>query len=80
MADLCDNVGATVQDVSRGSGMDSRIRSKSLHAGLRLWRQLPPKGYARAAQDLRGLREQKVVEVQDTRKRASGRSVCGREP
>ena len=33
MADLCENVGADVQDVARGIGLDGRIGSKFLHAG-----------------------------------------------
>ncbi|MFN5783749.1 MAG: UDP-glucose dehydrogenase family protein, partial [Novosphingobium sp.] len=33
MADLCEKVGADVQDVARGIGMDGRIGSKFLHAG-----------------------------------------------
>jgi UDPglucose 6-dehydrogenase len=33
MADLCEKVGADVQDVSRGIGLDNRIGSKFLHAG-----------------------------------------------
>jgi UDPglucose 6-dehydrogenase len=33
MADLCDQVGADVQDVARGMGLDNRIGSKFLHAG-----------------------------------------------
>ncbi|MBU0670064.1 MAG: UDP-glucose/GDP-mannose dehydrogenase family protein, partial [Alphaproteobacteria bacterium] len=33
MADLCERVGADVQDVARGIGMDNRIGSKFLHAG-----------------------------------------------
>lgn len=33
MADLCEKVGADVQDVSRGIGMDERIGKKFLHAG-----------------------------------------------
>ncbi|MFM5908701.1 MAG: UDP-glucose dehydrogenase family protein, partial [Novosphingobium sp.] len=33
MADLCEKVGADVQDVSRGIGMDGRIGPKFLHAG-----------------------------------------------
>ena len=33
IADLCDKVGADVQDVSRGIGLDNRIGSKFLHAG-----------------------------------------------
>ena len=33
MADLCESVGADVQDVSKGIGLDGRIGSKFLHAG-----------------------------------------------
>ena len=33
MADLCEKVGADVQDVARGMGFDRRIGSKFLHAG-----------------------------------------------
>jgi UDPglucose 6-dehydrogenase len=33
MADLCEKVGADVQQVSRGIGLDNRIGSKFLHAG-----------------------------------------------
>jgi UDPglucose 6-dehydrogenase len=33
IADLCEKVGADVQDVARGIGMDNRIGGKFLHAG-----------------------------------------------
>ncbi len=33
MADLCEKVGADVQEVSKGMGMDNRIGPKFLHAG-----------------------------------------------
>lgn len=33
MADLCEKVGADVQEVARGIGLDRRIGSKFLHAG-----------------------------------------------
>ncbi|HTQ14286.1 MAG TPA: UDP-glucose/GDP-mannose dehydrogenase family protein [Rhizomicrobium sp.] len=33
MADLCEKVGADVQDVARGIGLDGRIGGKFLHAG-----------------------------------------------
>ena len=33
MADLCEKVGADVQDVARGIGLDNRIGAKFLHAG-----------------------------------------------
>ena len=33
MADICEKVGADVQDVARGMGLDGRIGAKFLHAG-----------------------------------------------
>ena len=33
VADLCEKVGAIIQDVSKGMGLDKRINSKFLHAG-----------------------------------------------
>ena len=33
IADLCEQLGANVQDVARGIGLDNRIGSKFLHAG-----------------------------------------------
>ena len=33
MADICERMGANVQDVARGIGLDGRIGSKFLHAG-----------------------------------------------
>jgi len=33
MADLCEKVGADVQEVARGIGLDKRIGRKFLHAG-----------------------------------------------
>ena len=33
IADICEKVGANVQDVARGMGLDGRIGSKFLHAG-----------------------------------------------
>jgi UDPglucose 6-dehydrogenase len=33
IADLCESVGADVQDVARGIGLDNRIGTKFLHAG-----------------------------------------------
>lgn len=33
MADLCEKVGANVQEVARGIGLDNRIGGKFLHAG-----------------------------------------------
>src|SRR5690606_37376206 len=33
VADLCEKVGANVQDIARGIGLDGRIGRKFLHAG-----------------------------------------------
>jgi UDPglucose 6-dehydrogenase len=33
VADLCESIGADVQDVARGMGLDNRIGAKFLHAG-----------------------------------------------
>jgi UDPglucose 6-dehydrogenase len=33
IADLCEKVGADVQDLARGNGLDNRIGSKFLHPG-----------------------------------------------
>ena len=33
IADICEKVGANIQDVARGMGLDGRIGSKFLHAG-----------------------------------------------
>ena len=46
MADLCEALGADVQDVSRGIGLDNRIGSKFLHA--RIWGILFSERYTRA--------------------------------
>lgn len=34
IADLCENIGADIQDVSRGMGMDKRIGNSFLNAGI----------------------------------------------
>jgi UDPglucose 6-dehydrogenase len=53
IADLCEKVGADVQDVARGIGLDGRIGRKFLHAGPGLWRLVLPQGHAGAGQDRR---------------------------
>ena len=49
MADLCEKVGADVQDVARGIGLDGRIGNKFLHAGPGLRRLVLSQGHAGAA-------------------------------
>jgi len=50
IADLCEKVGAEVQDVARAMGLDNRIGSKFLHAG-RVSRVVFSQGCRRAHQD-----------------------------
>ena len=54
MADLCEAVGADVQEVARGIGLDNRIGAEVPSRRARLWRQLLPQGHAGAAADRRG--------------------------
>ncbi|HZF77600.1 MAG TPA: UDP-glucose/GDP-mannose dehydrogenase family protein [Acetobacteraceae bacterium] len=85
IADLCEEVGADVQEVARGMGMDKRIGSKFLHAGPGYGGSCFPKdtlALVRTAQDhgvsLRVV--ESVVAVNDARKAAMARKVvraCG---
>jgi UDPglucose 6-dehydrogenase len=80
IADLCEKVGADVQQVARGIGLDNRIGSKFLHAGPGFGGSCFPKdvrALIKTAQDydvpLRIL--EAVDNVNDTRKRAMARKV-----
>ena len=80
MADLCEKVGADVQDVSRGIGMDNRIGSKFLHAGPGYGGSCFPKdtlALLKTAEDYEAPTRivEAVVKVNDARKRAMGRKV-----
>ncbi len=80
IADLCEKVGADVQDVSRGIGMDNRIGSKFLHAGPGYGGSCFPKdtlALLKTAEDYDSPTRiiEAVVKVNDTRKRAMGRKV-----
>jgi UDPglucose 6-dehydrogenase len=80
MADLCEKVGADVQDVSRGIGMDGRIGAKFLHAGPGYGGSCFPKdtlALLKTAEDYESPVRivEAVVKVNDTRKRAMGRRV-----
>ena len=75
MADLCEAVGADVQQVARGVGLDNRIGSKFLHAGPGYGGSCFPKdtlALVRTASDFgRPLRlVETTVEVNDARKKA----------
>ena len=52
----CEKVGADVQDVARGIGLDNRIGSEVPACRPRLWRLVLSEGHARAGQDRAGLR------------------------
>ena len=80
MADLCEKVGADVQDVSRGIGMDGRIGAKFLHAGPGYGGSCFPKdtlALLKTAEDHEAPTRivEAVVKVNDSRKRAMGRKV-----
>jgi UDPglucose 6-dehydrogenase len=80
IADLCEKLGADVQQVARGMGLDNRIGSKFLHAGPGFGGSCFPKdlrALVKTAQDhdvpLRIL--EAVTAVNETRKRAMARKV-----
>jgi UDPglucose 6-dehydrogenase len=80
IADVCERVGADVQEVARGIGLDNRIGPKFLHAGPGFGGSCLPKdvrALIKTAQDhdvpMRIL--EAVETVNDTRKRAMARKV-----
>jgi len=80
VADLCEMVGADVQDVARGIGLDNRIGAKFLHAGPGYGGSCFPKdtlALLKTAEDHQApLRiVEAVVKVNEARKRAMGRKV-----
>ena len=85
IADLCEHVGAHVQEVARGIGLDNRVGPKFLNAGPGYGGSCFPKdtlALIKTAQDygspLRII--ETVTAVNDCRKRAMGRKViaaCG---
>jgi UDPglucose 6-dehydrogenase len=80
IADLCEKVGADVQDVARGIGLDNRIGGKFLHAGPGYGGSCFPKdtlALLKTAQDNDAPQRivEAVVAVNDNRKRAMGRKV-----
>ncbi|WP_322518174.1 UDP-glucose/GDP-mannose dehydrogenase family protein [Rhodopseudomonas palustris] len=81
MADLAEKVGADVQDVARGIGMDNRIGPKFLHAGPGFGGSCFPKD-TRALVKIGADHEvplrivEAVLAVNDNRKRAMARKVA----
>jgi UDPglucose 6-dehydrogenase len=81
IADLCEKIGADVQEVARGIGLDNRIGTKFLHAGPGFGGSCFPKdtqALIKTAQDYAA--PQRIVEtvlaVNDVRKRAMARKVA----
>ena len=85
IADLCEKVGANVQDVARGIGLDNRIGSKFLHAGPGYGGSCFPKdtlALVKTGQDADAPIRivETVVSINDQRKRAMAKKViaaCG---
>ncbi len=80
IADLCEAVGANVQDVARGIGLDNRIGSKFLHAGPGYGGSCFPKdtlALIKTAQDFGAPIRivETVAAVNDARKRAMAKKV-----
>ena len=80
MADLCERVGADVQQVARGIGLDNRIGGKFLHAGPGYGGSCFPKdtlALIKTGQDYDAPIRivETVAAVNDTRKRAMARKV-----
>ncbi len=80
IADLCEAVGANVQDVARGIGLDNRIGSKFLHAGPGYGGSCFPKdtlALVKTAQDAGAPVRivETVAAVNDQRKRAMAKKV-----
>lgn len=81
MADLAEEVGADVQEVARGIGLDNRIGSKFLHAGPGFGGSCFPKdarALIKTAQDHNvSIRiVEAVITANDIRKRAMARKVA----
>jgi len=80
IADLCEKVGANVQDISRGIGLDRRIGSKFLNAGPGYGGSCFPKdtlALIKTARDHDAPIQivETVATVNDNRKRAMGRKI-----
>ena len=80
MADLCEKVGANVQEVARGIGLDNRIGGKFLHAGPGYGGSCFPKdtlALIKTAQDAGAPTRivETVAAVNDSRKRAMADKV-----
>ena len=79
IADLCEAVGADVQEVARGIGLDNRIGSKFLHAGPGYGGSCFPKdtlALLRTSKDYKT--PQRIIEAVVASNEARKRSMAGR--
>jgi UDPglucose 6-dehydrogenase len=87
IADLCEKLGANVQEVARGIGLDNRIGSKFLHAGPGYGGSCFPKDTLALMKTARDCGApvrivETVVSVNDERKKAMAKKIitaCGGE-
>ena len=82
MADICEKVGADVQDIARGIGLDGRIGSKFLHAGPGFGGSCFPKdtlALLKTSQQVGAPTRivEAVVEVNDARKARMADKIAG---
>jgi UDPglucose 6-dehydrogenase len=85
IADLCEEVGADVQDVARGIGLDGRIGRKFLHAGPGYGGSCFPKDTLALAKTARAAGNplrivETVIDINDKRKKGIAQKVvaaCG---
>ena len=85
IADLCEKVGADVQDVARGIGLDGRIGRKFLHAGPGYGGSCFPKDTLALAKTARAAGSpmrivETVIDINDERKKGIAEKVvaaCG---
>jgi len=85
VADLCEAVGADVQDVARGIGLDGRIGRKFLHAGPGFGGSCFPKDCAALVRTAEEAGKpltmvERVLEINDSRKRGMADRIaaaCG---
>ena len=82
IADLCEKVGADVQDVARGIGLDGRIGPKFLHAGPGYGGSCFPKDMLALARTARETGSplrivETVIEINNARKRQMAERIIG---
>src|SRR5271169_1733962 len=82
IADLCETLGADVQDVARGIGLDGRIGRKFLHAGPGFGGSCFPKDCTALVRTARDAGRpvtivEDVIRINDTRKRDMADRIAG---